>query len=103
MKHTIKCLEFRPLAKNTLVGFATIVIDEAEFVVNGVGLHRKGESRWAGLPGAPVLNADGCALRDERGRIAYRPVNEIRSRAASDAFSAAVWRAVLEKHPEAAK
>jgi len=94
MKHTIDCLNFKPLAKNTLVGFAKIRINELKLVINDVTLHQKGATRWAGLPAKPQLNKDGIAIRDDRGKIAYAAILEFENRAASDAFSRAVWAAV---------
>ena len=93
MKHTIDCLAFKPLAKNTLRGFARIRIRELHLIVNDVTLHEKGGSRWAGLPGKPQIR-DGAVVTDERDKTAYAPVLEFENRAAGDAFSEAVWRAV---------
>jgi hypothetical protein len=93
MKHTIDCLAFKPLDKNTLRGFARIRIRELHLIVNDVTLHEKGASLWAGLPARPQVR-DGAVVTDERGKIAYAAVLEFETRAASDAFSDAVWRAV---------
>jgi len=94
MKHTIEVLSFKPLVKNTLCGFAKIRINELKLVINDVTLHQKGATRWAGLPGKPQINKDGQAIRDNRGKIAYAAILEFENRAASDAFSRAVWAAV---------
>jgi hypothetical protein len=93
MKHTIDCLAFKPLEKNTLRGFAKIRIRELRLIVNDVTLHEKGGSRWVGLPGKPQIR-DGAVVTDERGKTAYAPVLEFETRAAGGAFSEAVWRAV---------
>jgi hypothetical protein len=93
VKHTIDCLAFKPLSKNTLRGFAKIRVRELHLVVNDVTLHEKGGNRWAGLPGRPQVR-DGAVVTDDNGKTAYAPVLEFESRAASDAFSDAVWRAV---------
>jgi hypothetical protein len=93
MKHTIDRLAFRPLSKNTLRGFARIRIRKLHLIDNDVTLHEKRGSRSAGLPGRPQIR-DGAVVTDERGRAAYAPVLEFETRAAGDAFSDAVWRAV---------
>ena len=93
MKHTIDCLAFRPMAKNTLRGFARIRIRELHLIVNDVTLHEKAGSRWAGLPGRPQI-CDGVVVTDKRGKTAYAAVLEFENRAAGDAFSEAVWRSV---------
>lgn len=98
MKHTIDCLGFRPLAKNTLVGFARIRIRELKLVINDVTLHQKGALRWAGLPAKPQLR-DGALVTGDDGKLAYVSILEFEDRPARDAFSAAVWRAVETVNP----
>jgi hypothetical protein len=99
-KHTVECLGFKPLARNTLVGFAKVRISELKLVINDVALHQKGDSRWAALPAKPQIR-DGALIKDEHDKIAYLPVLEFESREAAAAFSAAVWRAVEAVAPPA--
>jgi hypothetical protein len=47
-----------------------------------------------GRPAWQAANRDGAVVTDEKGKTAYAPVLEFANRAASDAFSEAVWRAV---------
>ncbi len=93
MKHTVDCLDFRPLAKNTLVGFARIRIRELKLIINDVTLHQKGAVRWAGVPAKPQFR-DGALVTGDDGKLAYVSVLEFEDRPARDAFSAALWRAV---------
>jgi len=100
MKHTIRCRGFRALAKGSLVGFATVYISELRLLVHDVSLHRKGDARWALLPAKPMVR-DGRHVADAAtGKPQYVPILEFDDRETRDAFSAAVWRAVIDEHPE---
>jgi hypothetical protein len=102
MKHTIRCRGFRAFAKGTLVGFAVVHSAELRLTIHDVALHRKGASRWAQLPAKPMLR-DGRQVADEAtGKPAYVSILELEGRETRDAFSAAVWRAVIEQDPEIA-
>jgi hypothetical protein len=99
-KLTVTCRDFKPLHRNSLRGFATIRINEMRLEIRDVAIHDKGESRWAQLPAKPQIR-DGELVHDERGRVQYFHLMDFDSRAVSDAFSAAVVRAVLEFAPAA--
>jgi hypothetical protein len=99
MKHSLTILDFRRLDKNTLVGFATVRIDQIKLVVHDVTLHRRGASRWAALPARPFVR-DGQQVVGDDGKARYLVTLEWSSRAVAEAFSAAVWAAVLARHPE---
>jgi hypothetical protein len=101
VKHTVACLDFRPLRKNTPVGFAGICINEMRLIIHDVTLHEKGGARWASLPAKPQVR-DGAIVIDDGGKPAYWPILEFESRETRDAFSHAVWAAVLERYPNAA-
>jgi hypothetical protein len=93
MKHTVECLSFNRVERNTLRGFAKVRIRELQLIIKDVTLHEKGGSRWVGLPAKPQIHG-GAVVTDDRGKTAYAAVLEFENRAASDAFSEAVWRAV---------
>ena len=100
MKHAIRCRGFRAHAKGTLVGFALIHIRELKLTIHDVALHRKGDARWALLPAKPMVR-DGRHVADAATRKPqYVPILEFDDRETRDAFSAAVWRAVIDEHPE---
>jgi hypothetical protein len=100
-KLEIVCVDFKPLQKNTLRGFATIKIPVLRMVFKDVALHHKGNTRWAALPGKPQLSKDGVAIRGADGKIAYSPVFEFDDRQVRYAFSDAVVRAVEAFAPSA--
>jgi hypothetical protein len=99
-KLTVSCLEFRPLHRNTLVGFATITIAELKLEVRDIAIHEKNGNRWAQLPAKPRVR-DGALVKGDGGKVQYVPIMAFASRAVSDAFSAAVIEAVLALYPEA--
>jgi hypothetical protein len=93
MKHQVDCIEFKPYRKNTLVGFADISIPELRLVIHDVTLHEK-----AGALGRAPVQAMGQGRRARHRRdrqAAIFPIVEFDGRETRDAFSAAVWRAVL--------
>ena len=100
MKHSIRCLTFRPLHRNTLVGFATIKIVELEMEIYDVAIHQKNRSKWTQLPAKAQIK-DGELVKDQRGKIQYWRVLDFTSAQVRDAFSRAVIDAVLRTFPNA--
>jgi hypothetical protein len=102
MKHSITCVNFRPVSKNTLIGFASIRIDQIKLMIRDVALHRKGSGRWAQLPARPLVR-DGVHVIGDDGKAQYLTTLEFGDRATREAFSHAVWVAVIAEHPELAE
>jgi len=101
-KLTVTCREFKPLRRNTLVGFAQIRIAELRLDIKDIAVHQKGDSRWAQLPAKPMIDRNGAVIRDSTtGKIQYAPILEFTDRATRDAFSHAVVSALLELVPDA--
>lgn len=100
----VSLLDWKPMVKNTLRGFAGVRIGQS-LIVRDVPVHcfvgENGGRRWASLPSKPVLGKDGNAVRDEKGKIKYAPILEWADRGASDRFSEAVIDAVEREHPGA--
>jgi hypothetical protein len=94
-KLTISCRAFHPLHRNTLRGFCEIHIAELRLTIRDIAIHEKGSARWAQLPGRPQIH-DGELVHDEHGKIQYFHLMSFDNRSVSDAFSAAVDRALLE-------
>jgi hypothetical protein len=102
MKLTVRCREFKSVPRNTLAGFAVILIEELRLNIKDVAVHVRGNRRWAQLPAKPVISREGLALRDATtGKITYVPLLQFTDRATSDAFSDRVIAAVLEHSPGA--
>ena len=95
-KHSVICLGFRPFSKNTLIGFVSIKIPELQLVINDVALHQRGSSRWAQLPARQHVK-DGAVVTDPKtGKAAWSILFKFETKAATDAFSRAVWDACEE-------
>jgi hypothetical protein len=97
---SITVTDFKPLARNTLVGFATIHIPEMRLTLRDVAIHQKGNERWAQLPAKPQIDREGVAIRKD-GKIQYSTILEFDDRTVRDAFSGAVIAALLEHEPNA--
>jgi hypothetical protein len=53
---TIRCLDFKPMHKNTLRGFATIEVVELHMIFHDIAIHQKRTSRWATLAMKPQID-----------------------------------------------
>ena len=64
----------------------------------GCSCHRQNESRWVGLPGKPLIDKAGPALRDDNGKIRYQAVLAFDDREILRRFSDAAC-AALDVYP----
>ena len=96
----VAVLEWKPLQRNTLRGFAKIRLGKS-MVIRDVALHIKDNRSWAALPSKPVLDSNGDTKRQDNGKPAYVPMIEWLDRDAADRFSEAVIAAVEAAHPGA--
>jgi hypothetical protein len=96
----IECEDFKPFAKNTLRGFATIRIPDIRLRIKDISIHVKNESTWAALPAKPQVK-DGKVVTNAEGKAQYVNILEFADRSTSDAFSRAVVDAVLRFNPQA--
>jgi hypothetical protein len=90
---------FTPMAKNTLVGFATIRVPSG-LVFHDVGVHRQGDSLWAMPASKPMLGPDGVQLRDTRGKLRWTPIVSFADKRTRDRWSDGVIAALREPKPE---
>jgi hypothetical protein len=102
-KFSVSIVDFKPMRRNSLVGFATVRINELKLVIHGVSVHSKGDSgRWIQLPSKPLLDSDGKHLRDQRtGKPVYVPVLEFPDWKVRVAFNHAVCAALIDFAPNA--
>jgi hypothetical protein len=54
----IKCVKFRPFAKNTLKGFADLELTRVGLILRDCTLHEKNGKEWVGFP-AKSYTANG--------------------------------------------
>ena len=96
----LQFVEWKPMVKNTLRGFATVKIPSIGLTIKEVTLHEKFGKRWAGLPARPMIGKDGRALTDvDTGKVQYQSLLNFESRHAADEFSKAVIDCVEEYEP----
>jgi hypothetical protein len=96
----ITLLDFKPVRRNTLVGFAKVRIGRT-LIFNDVPVNISQGRRWASLPSKPLIDREGQALRDLSGKVRYQPIAEWTDRDVRDAFSDAVCDAVERDYPDA--
>lgn len=55
----ITCTAFKPFPKNTLRGFADLIIPSVGLKILGCTYHEKSTSNWIGLPSKEFSKSDG--------------------------------------------
>jgi hypothetical protein len=93
-------LEFTPVIKNSLRGFARVAMPSG-MILNDVGIYVSAGRAWANPASKPMLDRDCNVLRDAAGKIRYVCLTEFRDRQTRDRFSEAVIAALRLKHPDA--
>ena len=87
--------DWRPLEKNTLRGFCTLVLSPSGLVLRECTLHVNADRRWIGLPSKPQLDADGKHRIDpSTGKKAYSPIVELMGKEERARFQRAATDAV---------
>ena len=76
-------LDWKPIAKGALRGFAAVRLGRSLIIRDLAILHSNGRA-WVGLPGKPIIGADGTAARDASGKQRYVTILEWSDRAAAD-------------------
>ncbi len=96
----MKILDWRPLRKNSLLGFARVELPSG-MILSDVTILTGDRGPWASPPSKPMLDRDGVAMKDAKaGKIRYSPFIEFTSREIRDRWSAAVIEAMRDAHPE---
>ena len=93
---------WREMRKGSLCGFATVRVNVVGLVIHDIPVlaGNGGKTAWAGLPGKPIVGADGVAKHDATtGKLRYSPVLEWSDKHVADRFSAAVFEAIEQAHP----
>jgi hypothetical protein len=87
--------DWRPMERNTLLGFLTLTLAPSGIVLRECALHVKGERRWIGLPGKPLLDQDGRHRTDAAtGKKAWVPLVEVTGKTERERFQRAALAAV---------
>jgi hypothetical protein len=91
---------FTPMAKNTLLGFATVRVPSG-LLFHDVAIHRQNGSAWASPASKPMTDRNGGVMRDGEGRVRYTPVVSFSNKTVRTRWSNAVVAALEEQRPEA--
>jgi hypothetical protein len=94
-KFTVKIESFTACQRHTLVGFVDVIIPELRMRLVDLIVHQHGDARWAAMPARPLIDGDGIAERDGRGKIVYSPIMGFLDAKTREAFSARVIEALL--------
>ncbi len=94
-------LDFRPVERNSLLGFLSLLLPDAGLVVHDVAIHQRDGRAWITLPGRLMTGRDGLPMRDGFGKPQFAPIITFVSRGCQDAFNDAVLAALRLRHPEA--
>lgn len=94
----ISLLEWRPIKRNSLRGFATIRIGKS-LKVKDVAVYSSNGKRWASLPSKPMIGKDGAVAKDSDGKARYVQIMEWIDRETSERFSEGVIQAIEREHP----
>jgi hypothetical protein len=95
----ITILEWRPLAKGSLLGFVKIQMGALQ--ITDVTVMSSGGRKWAGLPAKPQIDKDGNVKRDG-SKIMYAKILSWDTKTAADRFSDSVIAALELEYPGAA-
>jgi len=93
----MKLIEWRPMPRNSLRGFATIELPSG-LTIADVSIHVSHGKAGASLPAKPKINSDGTARRGDDGKVIYSPILKWRTRELQDGFSADVVQAIEAQH-----
>ena len=80
--------DWKPLKRNTLLGFARIHVVEMDLVVHDVAVHESHGKRWAQLPSRPWVKGNEV-VTDDAGKIRYSPLLEFPRKEVRDASASA--------------
>jgi hypothetical protein len=100
MTGVFQILDWRPMRKNSLLGFAKVEMPSG-LVISDVTILTSDRGFWASPPSKPMIDREGVAMRDDKGKLRYSPIIEFASREIRDRWSAAVIEALDQSHPEA--
>jgi len=97
-----RIIDWRPLTKNSLRGFAKIEMPSGMLIAE-IAILTGDRGPWASPPSKPMIGRDGAPMLDSKGKPRYSQFIEFASKELRDKWSAAVIEALTEVNPEALK
>jgi hypothetical protein len=93
-----RLLEWRPLRKNTLRGFAKVQFPSGVIIAE-IGIHVAGSRAWASPPSRPWVK-DNAVVLDAVGKPHWQPLIAFATHGVRSSWSRQVLAAVHEGYPE---
>jgi hypothetical protein len=81
---TIRIIDWKPVRKNSLCGFAKIE-QPSGMVIADVTILNSERGPWASPPSKPMISGDGMVMKDAAGKIRYSPFIEFSSKKSANA------------------
>jgi DNA-binding cell septation regulator SpoVG len=100
MSASLKILDWRPLTKGALRGFAKVELPSG-MIISDVTILTGNNGPWASPPSKPQIGRDGTVMKDASGKIKYTPIIEFTDKATRGRWSTAVVDALRQAYPEA--
>src|ERR1044072_2449055 len=92
-----RLLDWRPLKKNTLLGFAKVQFTSG-LIIGEIAVHRHGNRAWAQPPARPWIENNALVMEGNRPR--YQPIISFANHGVQASWSRQVLRAIREVHPD---
>lgn len=99
---TIRILDWRPMQKGALLGFAKIELPSGMIIVDCT-ICTGPNGPWASPPSKAMIGRDGLVMKDQADKVRYQPLIEFTSKDVRNRWSDAVLQAVREAHPDVFK
>jgi hypothetical protein len=96
----VQILDWRPMRKNSLLGFVR-VRPASGMIVSDMTVLIGERGPWASPPSEPMIDRDGVAMKRANGKLRYSPTIQFATKEIRNKFSDAVIAALRAAHPEA--
>jgi hypothetical protein len=96
---TFRILDWRPLRKNSLLGFVSVELPSGMTIAD-VTILTGPNGPWASPPAKPQIDRTGAVMKGANGKTVYLPIINFTSKERRNAFSDHVIAAMRAAHPE---
>jgi hypothetical protein len=95
-----KCLEWRGVQRNSLLGFAKIRFGTG-IIISDIAVNQSGSRMWASPPSKPWVEGGRLIIDTATGKPKYSPVITFESHGIQRSWSQQVLRAIRAEFPQA--
>ena len=96
MNMKVVCTDWRKCERNTLRGFANLLVPMIGLHIRDVAVHEENGQRWVQLPARPQLDENRELIREENGRVRYATILAFDSTEAASEFNDAALTALQD-------